>query len=502
MLTVAVFVVYANVYGNEFLYDDEFLIQKNSFLREWSGIYKSFLMSSTGGSGGVDSFYRPLQGFFYTLIFQIFGESTLGFHLLNVSLHAANAGLLFYLGQSLGFSRWGSGLAALLWSVHPVHTEAITYMSGTADPLYTFFSLIGLILLARSFKGRDVALALMAYVLALLSKESAIVFPALAVACRFQTSLQRWNWRSYIFSWPLWLLAIFYLVARKTVLNFDNTFHFYKTANIYTENVFYRFLTFLATLPSYGQLLLYPSGLHIDRNFPVFIRIFDGPVMAGLGLVLLAVGILWRERRQAKPLWSFAVMWFTAAHVPNSGVALPVNALILEHWLYLPTVGLFLCLGEALHSLPLRLKTISVWAAGMVVLLWGAVTWMQNEVWANPIQFYSRILAFEPRVARVQNNLAMAYSDLGQDDLALQHYNAAIRLSDVYSETHHNMALLLLRRREDAAAIEHLQRALAINPDFFRSASVLAQIYEGQNDLEKSRFYENQARESLRKLQH
>ena len=75
---------------------------------------------------------------------------------MNVFLHLINVLMIFVIAQRLGFSMLGAWIAALLWGVHPVHTEAVTYQSATADPLYTFFILFGVYFLAPEFQLRSI----------------------------------------------------------------------------------------------------------------------------------------------------------------------------------------------------------------------------------------------------------------------------------------------------------------------------------------------------------
>jgi tetratricopeptide (TPR) repeat protein len=499
-LVLIVFLVYANVYSFQFLYDDEFLIQHNTLLRSLSGLWRSFLTSSTGGSGGADNFYRPLQGALYTVVFTLFGLSTAAFHVLNIALHAANAVLIWTLGRRLGFSPRAAWIGAVIWAVHPLHTEAVTYMSATADPLYTFFVLLGLLLIAPAFKARDLALACLIFLLGLLSKEAAIVFPALAVVVRgyLLPPERRWHWRPYLVTLPFWLLAAAYLLARKTFLNFDNTFDFYKTANVYTENWWVRLYTFMATLPSYLELLFWPHGQHMDRAFPVFVNFWLAPVLIGAVILTIAALVCGWEAATGRSKRSLVIFWFAAAHVPHTGVLLPVNSFFLEHWMYLPSIALFWAIG---HTLATRVPAkIGSALTAVIVLSLSVATWKQNKVWADPITFYENILSYGPRVARVQNNLAMAYSDAGRDDDAIQHYQEAIRLEDIYPQTHHNLALAYLRQGKVAEARAEFERALRLKPDFFPSLHALAELSRQLGDLNKAKEYEERYQEAISKF--
>lgn len=498
LLILAVFIEYGNSFSNQFLFDDEFLIIRNSFLRQWSTFFDIFRSSSTTGSGGVDSFYRPMQTISYLFVYQIFELSPFGYHLLNTSLHAINAVLVALLGLRLGFRREGAFLAALLWAVHPIHTEAVTYMSATADTLYTLFCLLGCVILLPNFSKPRVVGALLAFFFGLLSKETALVFPALAIAVRFATAERKLNWRTYSFTLPFWILAAFYLVARKTFLNFDDTFTFFKSANIYSESILIRAYTFLATLPSYLSILVWPTGLHMERNFPVFAEPSFGPVIAGAALLTATLAQIILGRGRWGVALSFAFLWFWAAHAPHTGVLIPVNSLFLEHWLYLPSAGLLLGVVASIASWLERRPPAWRWpakrfAAGfciVCIVFLGIKTRAQNEIWKTPISFYSNILEYNPKAVRAHNNLAMALSDDHRLPEAQEHYLRAIELSDEYAQTHYNLALLYFETHEPEKALKHLRRSLEINPNFYYAYGRLHDYYNQngmKDEAEKAR---------------
>jgi tetratricopeptide (TPR) repeat protein len=501
IIIAAVFIAYANIYQNEFVYDDEFLIQKNQNIRTWDGVPQSFAMSSTGGSGAVDSFYRPMQGVFYTIVYQLHGLYPDGFHVLNLLLHLICALLIFSLACRLEFSPLAALIGALIWAVHPIHTEAVTYASATADPSYALFILAGLFFAAPDFSPAKIMASIPFYVLAICCKETGIVFPAMMIACIFLMSDRRWVPRTYFKTWPLWLMAILYLVMRKTILNFDNTFEFYKTANIYTENIGYRILTFLATIPSYLALLVWPENLQMDHQFSVFITPWAPPVLVGVAWLLLGLLMLAWERNSERPIWSWAFLWFFAAHVPHTGVLLPVNSIFLEHWMYLPSIAFFVALAQTLTEKVREPWWALVPTVGVAGAL-GYATFQQNEVWATPVSLYTHILQLNPRVARVHNNLAMAYSDLHQDQQAIEHYRKAIELSDVYPQTHHNFGLALLRLGHPEEGVAQLKRALELDANFYHSARVLAELYHQAGDTANEQHYTQVYNTAMAKFSH
>jgi tetratricopeptide (TPR) repeat protein len=171
----------------------------------------------------------------------------------------------------------------------------------------------------------------------------------------------------------------------------------------------------------------------------------------------------------------FGMAWFFIAYAPCTGIIIPVNAIFLEHWMYLPAAGLFIGVAEGTARL-LRHETAKAAAiilSAVTVLCFGMFTLQQNALWRDPITFYSHILNYEEGSGRLHNNLAMAYDDVGRDDLAMEHYQKAIALEDHYAQTHYNLGRLYLKmgRLEEAKAEMH--KALAIDPGFYRASEIL-----------------------------
>jgi tetratricopeptide (TPR) repeat protein len=501
---------YANVYHFDFLFDDEFLIQKNLFLRSWASIGKLISSCSTAGSGGVDSFFRPVQGLLYLIVYQISGLNSAGYHLLNILFHAGNGVLMFLIARSIGLRTRYAFLSAAIWLAHPVHTEAITYMSATADSTYTFFCLLGVFLLARNPNRKGTSWACVAFILGLLSKESAIVFPALALGIDCLSRKEKISLRAIVRTAPFWIIGLFYVISRKTVLDFDQGLGFYKTANIYSENLGVRIATFLATLPSYAKVFIWPSGLHMERTFPVYTSfVYPEVVLGGFIATAFVSCLVAFFFFYPSSVALFGISWFAIAHAPHTGVVLPVNSLFLEHWLYLPSIGIMLTIAALIQKAPTWLESrqsqrhtpidrprgmfanrMILIASVSLLLVLLASTLKQNRVWKDPITFYSYLLEHGVKSARINNNLAMAYSEKGADDLAIQNYLAAIALSDTYPQTQHNLGLLYAKHEDFLQATIHLRRAIEINRDFYYSYGALSEIYTKIGASKEAQEYE------------
>src|SRR4051812_17870613 len=179
-------IVYLNAFGQGFVLDDTRLIRDNVRIRSLSDVPHLFV-SSYWGTGGAQALYRPLPLATYAVNYAIDGLSTHGYTAVNVALHVSVSLLLMTLVRALGGSVVASGVAGVLFAVHPVHTEAVTGLSGRPELLAAFFVLLALHLHRRARAARFGAWRARAGVLAcfacaLLSKESAITLLAVLPA--------------------------------------------------------------------------------------------------------------------------------------------------------------------------------------------------------------------------------------------------------------------------------------------------------------------------------
>ncbi|MDR3425428.1 MAG: tetratricopeptide repeat protein [Alphaproteobacteria bacterium] len=591
VLALAVLAVYGNIFDNSFLFDDDLLISINSWLHGWAHIGDILTGSTTGGAHIAGGFYRPVQMLLYLLIYHLGGGSTFGFHVLNLALHIANACLVYKLGTKLKFAPEGVFLAALVWALHPLHVEAVTYMSATADPLFAFCCLASIVILLPDFTPQKILKIFPLFLLGLLSKETMVMFPALVMCCIYLTrsihfkthslitsSSFRKNrfflpflakkcdfirnpicfflaankpsgipdkiaflqerakkrffrndeekkcavmptfagmmedFRPYLRTGPLWVVSLLYVAWRMQAKGFDGpqTYqHYYgmqefAPLKMYADHPLERIYTFLATLPAYLKLLVWPTGLHMERSFGIYTVWWLPPVVEGIGIFLLCAAVVLNSFRASRPGMeiSWGLLWFAAAHAPDTGLLIPMNARFLEHWMYLPSVGLFLGIAEMLAKFLRGRSTIERSACSGAALAFAAMlsvmTYNQNKVWHDPVSFYNNIFAYGEGSARARNNLALYYSNRGDYDDALKQFQKAIETGDTYAETRYNLALTLLREPDQRAnvssAIENLKRSVEIDPSFFRSDQLLGEIYDNiLHDKEKADYYYGQA---------
>ena len=165
-------------------------------------------------------------------------------------------------------------LAGAAFLLHPLNTEAVTYIAGRGDPLHYFFMLASLVFFVKGRRWASLAFV----PLALLSQEKAIILPFLIVLVAF-TQRQKIK-QAIIVSLPYFAITLVYGILRLTVLNFANTLNLYLAPNVYTEHISVRFYTFLHVLTEYARLLVAPVGHHMERGVPLHRSLFEWPVYA------------------------------------------------------------------------------------------------------------------------------------------------------------------------------------------------------------------------------
>ncbi|MGE5053855.1 MAG: hypothetical protein ACM3WP_06785 [Acidobacteriota bacterium] len=528
LVIISVLLAYANIYSNTFLFDDFPAIVLNSYLRHWSNLPDLLTGLSTAGSGQQAGFHRPMLMLIWFFTYQAFGPSTFAFHGLNVLLHTLNSCLVFRIGCCLGLRRWASLLAAQIWAVHPLNSEAVDYISSADDPLYVFFLLLGILVLLPDFTPRRVWSAGLILMLGLASKESAVVFPALATITLWLVSKERLNPATYYKTWPLWFLAGVFIVLWVSYIH-GTGFHVHDPADVfyidnYTHSFTNRVLTFFATLPVYFGLMVWPIGLHMERSLPIFTNLWSWQVLTGIAMVsAVLMQMAWGQVQRGLALsWGF--LWFAISYSPYSGIVVPVDALIAERWMYLPTIGLALGIALTLQVwLDRRSGKAEVLAAmllAVTALALGVKTHIQNKVWRNPETFYGNIIANGEISGRAHNNLGVFYLEQGEFEKAIEQYRLAIAHPGEQAELprlHIYLAAAYLGVRVDPEndtftlqevfqalhssshvpeAIQELNTALDLDPNMYMADAMLAEIYHYQGDNEKALFYKNQAETS------
>ncbi len=477
LLAVACLLVYANSFRNNFVWDDHALVLNNSFLPEWRNVPKLFTTNLFAGAEEQSSFYRPLQALTFMVDYHLWGKEPFGFHLTNTLLHLTNALLLYYLLASMTNPQVAF-IAGLLFIVHPLQTEAITYIAGRADPLALGFLLTALLCYRKSGARPGTNLwgvaSLVAFLLALLSKEMAMILPALLILYDLiadppahpRDLLGRFG-RRYL---PYLVVLVAYGAGRRLVTDL------HMTPGGPSLTFSQRLLLSLSVFGEYLWILALPRNLHMERTVPIPDSPATPAVLIGALALLLLMGAAYWAWPRMRAL-TFGIGWFILGFLPISNLV-PLNAYMAEHWMYLPAIGLFLAVGLAIEMT--RGHTLRRWAIGLfaVVVAFDAGTAIRrNQDWKDGETFYTLTLKAAPDSWRVHANLGFMYVGRREFDRAIEPLQSAVRLNAFETTSYVGLGRAYEGLGRDQEAIAEFEKALLISPRAPGAHRHLAQLY-------------------------
>jgi hypothetical protein len=428
VLAAAVLLVFANALVGPFQFDDYNVIVDNAAVTRWPP-----------DLGGL----RPLLTLSYAANWQT-GAGAFGFHLFNVAVHALNALMVFALGLRLAGcfldpapARRAALIGALLFALHPVHTEAVTYISGRSASLMTCFYLGSLLAYLR---GRELGsapwrnvLSPLLFVAALLTKETAITLPFALLLWHLCCGRGKPHWPSILrgqsVHWAVLLAALAAISVRpdyRELLEFAPTVETLRTQVHGTSYLLGRWFAL--------------GGLNIDPDLRTQTT-WTAPLTARFAILalLLASGVwAWRGR----PWWTFGVLWLFLQLVP-------ANTLIVrwdianERQLYLAGIGLFVASGIALARLqPVLPRPLAASTVVALLLLLGTFTVLRNVDYRSEVALWEDAARKSPHKARVHNNLGDAYARAGDLERGRSSFRRALELDPDYLLARNNLRAL------------------------------------------------------------
>jgi tetratricopeptide (TPR) repeat protein len=414
------------------------------------------------------------------------GQEVRGYHVLNLLLHILAAWTLWSLARRMlessalrdryGQQAWGLALAiALLWTVHPLQTESVTYVVQRTEVLAGWFYLLTLYSVVRSASaagGRVWAWSVAAVVSCLLgmaSKEMVATAPLLALALDRVFYAPSWKqlwqlrWGLYAALASTWIFQAMLLVmassARKTAgIGFIFGMHWWEYA-----------LTQSYYLCRYLALSLWPGALTLDYGTYLAHSVGEVAPYAAVVLLLLALTCvaLWRN-----PPMGFCGLWFFLILAPTSTVVPIVGQTGAEHRMYLPLAGL-IGLGVVgayeLWRRGWRERPGLRWAGSVLVLVGvtalGARTVARNEEYRSEVSIWQTVVDRWPISPGAHYNLGIFLANTGRTSEAIAQYEAALRLEPDYVEAHINLGNALGRAGRTSEAIAQYEAALRLKPD-------------------------------------
>jgi protein O-mannosyl-transferase len=497
-LVAATVVAYLPVWRAGFIWDDDTFLWRNPLIQSPGGLFR--LWFSTAAPD-----YFPLTSTTLWLEWRLWGASPLGYHLVNVLLHALSAVLLWRVLERLRIP--GAVLAAAIFAVHPVNVESVAWITERKNTLAMFFYMLSLLLYLHSDDERSTTIAdragkmdrppslllyclsLFAFALALLSKTAVAPLPLVLLGLA-------WWQRGRLGLKALWRSLPFFSLAAASAL-VAIWFQYHRAIGASMFDV--RNDSFWSRLAGAGWAIwfyLYKAAvpLHLSFVYPRW-QIDSSRAWAYVpGILVLGVLVVaWCFRRR----WGKSVLlawgYFVLMLLPVLGfvnIYFMRYSLVADHWQYFAIIGPITLGAAGITWACGRSGWAPGWLApalgGALVLGLGVLTWREALTYANLKTLWTATVARNPSAGLAHNNLGTLLLAEGHVSDAIVHFEKAIAVEPNAADVHSNLGGALLQRGQLEPAIAEFQQAIRLQPDSALAHNNLGNALSRQGRLDQA----------------
>jgi len=523
---------FSNIFQNSFLLDDYAFIVDWPLIQDLKNVPRFFVnFIPPGGQADV---YSPLKTFFHALNFHFWGINLDGHHFTSILIHLLGTFFVYRLTLLLVQNRPIAFLTGLLFGLHPVHVEAITFMSASVD---TF----GIVLLFISFycyvkargnnntfvvkegdqegnpfivnpNRKDYYFSILFAFLAVFTNEIAVSIPLLFLFYDVWFSGKKES-KAKIAAriWPFFAIVVLYSLAEWIVLGaltdgkyLSGSFSLTMLLMIKVWAKYILVVLFPYVL-SYNQLIAPGISSFWQNDFNAFAvlsqSIFEFQTMLSLTL-LIAVAVLAVRSFKKDPIILFCVGWFFISLLPASNI-IPSSVYFAEKYLYAGSFAFCLLLSylliRAYGKLKENGKQIVIGVTVMIVAFYAFRTYIRNQDWRDELSLYESAVRTNPQNGYLYNELGVAYTHSGQFSKAVDSFRQAIALNPKEPHFYFSTEGVYVALEQMPQAVQALQRAVELNPEFAEGYFNLAGIHAFLGKTIEAERYLQKAVELFRK---
>jgi len=512
LIAFSAILVYSNTLKSPFVLDDPYVIVNNPYVHALSNFWPP------GGS-------RYFGYLTFALNYSMGGLDLPGYHLVNIAIHILNGILVYILAQCIfmtpAVKNFTGGeqkstvpyialLSALIFTVHPVNTEGVTYIAQRFTSLATLFYLLTIVFYLKWKARRGTWRGAVFYVLSLLfaiaaqkTKEISFTLPFMLVffefayfpfAGRGDLKKRAIYLAPFLFCLIIIPLSLFWTAIAGVMFHSGGGGGFSSAVPLDLKEIpqYNYVITQLRVTITYFRLIVFPVGQNLDYEYPVFQTFWTPEVflslLANIAIATSGIYLFLRARAKKNPfllIISSGIFWFYLALAVEFFI--PLRDVINEHRVYLPGIGIFFAFSTAIvygffllrerFALKISFARAAVVISCIIVIPLASVTYARNMVWRDIIVLYEDILQKSPDKARAHNNLGAEYAKRRLFEKAIKEFRATLQLDSGLHATIKNLANALREEgRVDEAVVEY-KRFLETSPDDIDARERLANIY-------------------------
>jgi tetratricopeptide (TPR) repeat protein len=418
------------------------------------------------------------------------GPDPRGFHLTNVLVHSASAGLLFLTLEALTGALWPSLIVAALFAVHPLRVESVAWVAERKDVLSTFFGILALLAYAGYVRQRTLLRYLAvcgAFVVSLMCKPMMVTLPCLLLVLDWWPLSRVRTWRDYgrLF---LEKCPLFAVVALSSFVTFIAQSRGGAVMPLETFPMSARFENAAISYAEYLKETFWPVGLAVfypHRYYPWGAGLALPTVIGATVLLVAITGIaiyLWRKA----PYFLAGWLWYIGTLVPVIGIIQAGDQSHADRYTYFPQIGILIAVCWSVAALAQRWPTYSLAASAVVVLCLCVLTREQITHWQDSEKLWRHDLATVGNNPLALTDLGVELDAQGRPKEADDSLRASLALSSNSALTHINRGNLLLTLNRLPEAEIEFSKACELAPYFPHPRTQLSEVLLRQNKLEKA----------------
>jgi protein O-mannosyl-transferase len=443
----------------------------------------------------------PLAYLTFAINFYLGGLEVFGYHFFNLLIHIFASIFVYFLTREIFETptikasmnqtnpHWMALGASLIFLIHPVQTQAVTYISQRTTSLATALYLFSVFCYLRARVTGKFIFSLAAFigtVAAMSTKEIAFTIPFTMLLCEFiflDLSMKGLRARLLRFIPFLFTLAIvpLYLFLRLMFLGKESgSFNLMLSEMSKISSLDYLRTQFVVIWKYIGLLIL-PIGQNLDHAHP-FVHAWTLSTLVSLtSIVSLFLFAVWLIRRQ--PILGFCILWFFLTLSVESSM-IPLREAMAEHRLYLPMFGFSLFLSNGSYLLLKETKRWLVFMA-VVVIVFSTFTILRNNIWRDEFSMWQDVVSKSPSSARGLTNLALVYQKRGDKEQARNLHEKAIEVNPDYFKSYYNLGALYQEEQNYKKATQYYWETVKRETNYTRAYNDLAVSYGAQGDLSR-----------------
>lgn len=461
-------------------FDDNVLILENlNFLTNLNNFFQTFKEEVFHLPNFSAAYYRPILTLSFMFDAQISGSSPFFYHLINVLYHAINSILVFIFLNKLKIGKRVAFFLSLLFSIHPIITQAVAWIPGRNDSLLAFFILLNFIFYIdylEKTQRKNYFLFILFLITAIFTKETAIILPffyLLFLVLFYKEKIH------YLLEIILGFWGVFFLwfILRQSAI----------------KNIIYLSLNevFQALIKNSPAFFLYLGKVFFPFNLSVLPTLIDGTLIWGVISMIICLFLIFFSKKINWRLLVFGVCWLIFFLFPNF---IRPNTQIapdfLEHRFYLPFVGLLIFFASLdivnqFFSLSLKKNFLLLFLFGFFSL----TTFFHLFNFRNRLVFWQNAVKTSPSSPLAHRNLgAMLYFEKKINE-AKKEYKKALQLNPNEPMVHNNLGVIYLDQNKINEAEKEFKEELTINPNYDKALSNLGLVYFKKKNFEKAKEY-------------